>query len=158
MTEMEELERNTKIEYAKQRGEEVGKYMEGLFDNVTETERWRARGAVLDLIVFTTYWTSGLVLILNDVPDETFRIITDIAFIPLIVSVARTMSFHSDFCEALGELNGCLTTLRKLGMLTEITSGGNSKRKIKRKSLFSRFKELFERVGTGDKKEAEAFA
>jgi len=149
MTEMEELKRNTEIEAAKQRAEGVKEYLESLFDNLFESLRWRFRGETLDAITFMAYWGASLIMILTDVPHETYQTIMDLAFLPLAVSVMRTMFLFAMFCRAQGELDGCIRTLTRLGMMQEIdrNDGNARRRKAMRKPLFERFKELFERTG-----------
>lgn len=148
MTEMEQLKQNTEIERAKQQAEGVKAYLESLFEKYFETLRWRFRGETLDAITFMAYWAGSLIMLINDVPEDTYRQIMDLAFIPLAVSVMRTMFLFAISCRAQGELDGCINTLTKLGMMREIdrNDGNARRRKAQRKPLYERFKELFERT------------
>lgn len=154
MTEMDELKRNTEVERAKQQAESLKAYLDSLFENLFERLRWRFRGENLDLFAFFGYWACALILSFSDVPMDTREMLMDLAFIPLGVSVMRTMFLFALYTRSQGELDGCITTLTKLGMMKEIDrNDGERRKRTQRKPMFERFKELFERTEKASKEQ-----
>lgn len=144
--------------YEKERIEEVSQYYEDTFAATKEAEIVHIRARLCDNAMFLT-WV--LTLIWLGLGDEEFysryEWIKEIAFTLYLLTAVRAWFHFTIYREIHGVHEGCKETLRCLGYLERDNDRGDkTKRKVKRKSLFERYKEFWERVGTKDKQEAYA--
>lgn len=155
MTETEQLKQNIEKEVVKQRSEDLTKYVLTLMRDLDEAYRWVKRGSVLDLFCLTMFMVATGVALFTGLDYEVVDERMDWMFVILTCSYLRTMSFIATLKHVEGKLAGTFETLKILGMAQfhEKDDDGVKKTK-KRKSLFPRFKEFFERVGQTESKEA----
>lgn len=154
-TEREQLEENTRIEYAKQRTQEFRDFLATLMKEWELAFYWEARGTALFLFAMAV----NLILIIASGFFVEFEVIrTPLDFLSTIVwlTLLRVYWLMAERKYAEGRLDGCFATLEQLGMLDKDDDFGGKKRRVKEKSAFKRFKELFQRVGQNQIKEVPA--
>lgn len=157
MTESEKLKQNTEIELIKQRSEELNAHMIKLIERAEEARYWQLRGIRLDLFCLVAYIIAILIVAFSGLEATSVDELLQWMFIVVTWSILRTMTFTARVGYAEGQIVGMFDTLRILGMLkVEDDDEGGSRKTKRRKSLFPRFKELFERIGRGEAKEAPA--
>jgi len=151
MTEMEELKKNTDQALATQR-------LDSIIEWITQVEnRWEVllfeAGKNLKWMLVVV----AIQLILTFLFDNFLFIL---CFIVLLFLIEKQNGINRDIEHQKGLLVGTHKTLFLLGLTeTDIEDGLNKRKKRKivvSSSPFKRFKELFERLGSKDKKEAHA--
>jgi len=158
MTETEQLKKNTAEQYARERANEVGEYLKTLALNSAERRYWKERSVALTLVAIATNFLSITILALVDAPIQYTENVSTAGLITFLVAMFRAQSLTERWHRASGELDGALTALQKAGMMKiDYEDEGNSRtRSKKKKALFPRFKEFFERMGSKDKREKYA--
>lgn len=157
MSEMQKLKEEADKQYALQRMEEVGKYLDELSAECLERLKWSLRCDVLEMVAFISYWVILITGILMDAPEWVADLSTDLMFIVLIVAVGRSWGASARWREKEGEWKGAVTVLRKLGMLKDY-DGGNSRKRVKKFDLKKLVAETWEKIGLKQKKGSEAYA
>lgn len=148
MTELEELERNAKIEYAKQRSEELNAYHEYLKTKLRGAAYWHNRGLKLELATFVTH--IGLLVTcpflgLSEVFVANIILIsTNVMFVAFL----RSTILQTKEIGVLRELIGSIETLKILGFIDLDDDGPAEPKKVKKQSLFERYKEFWERMSS----------
>lgn len=152
MTETEQLRENTKKQYTIERMTELKQYFDECYERVFEAHKLRDRAYALELLALLAH-TIVIGITLWQLPENSLYM--NISFLIWILTTFRDWRKLADLGRAAGEYKGMITTLEKLGMLEiqDLTGGGNKKEKVARKSMFPRFKELWERLSSKDKKE-----
>lgn len=154
MTESEQLKKNTEVEFANQRMAELTAYIDKTFNRLVAQIRWQYRSVLMDLACFVMYFVSIIALTVYEVPELPALKITHYATLVLWFSIGRTLLHTGRVAAIQGEIDGIFNTLEILGMISHIRDEDGAKRTKKRKSLFPRFKEFFERIGQMEQKKA----
>ncbi len=154
-TEMEQLKKNTEQEAAKQRRDSLVEYVTSIENYMNDRDRWHERARTLEGITLLVYWGSIIALGLAKVPFDQAFMIKDFAFLVFLITAFRSMALFAMYTRAIGELHGCIETLRRLGMIKEEEFRG-PKKKVRKFSVFSRYKEFWERMGNANKQDAYA--
>jgi len=149
MSEMKQLEENTKVEKIRQKQDELNIYLEALRQEAKVDGYWVIRSYFLQTFVFTLHIVI-LVLEGNDMPINSFA---ELSLLVFWISIIRTIALQSKELSTIRERFGVIRTLEILGFLDRDDEGEGGKKKTKKKSIFPRFKELFERVGKTETKE-----
>lgn len=156
MTENEQLKHNTEMAYAKQRAQAISDYLDKLTTDSLAALDWKLRADGLEFFTLSMYLLGVIFTSVWNTPEEVVDFMVQ-AFILVIWGVMiRAWYFHSKWRYAEGEYDGFINTMKIMGYLPEDLGNDRKRRVVKRKSLFSRFKELFERVGEGKTKESYA--
>lgn len=132
MSEMEKLKAETQKQYAIQRMEDVGAYLDELIEKTHEKFKWSVRCDMLDLFCFVGYWVIMTTALFMDTPDEFRRGALDWAFLVMLVSIFRSWNATKEWRETEGEWTGATEVLRRLGMLNDKPEGGQRKRKVEK--------------------------
>jgi len=154
MTEMEELKRNTEIEFQKQRRDSLLDHLDMLGAHLEERDRWHERARSLEFFCLLFYWSIILLFAWQNNTSMHAEITKEFAFILFLVTCVRSMTLMGMWMKALGELKGAVDMLSLLGGFKNEMDQGK-KKKIKRRGLFARYKEFWERMGSDKKKEVE---
>lgn len=157
MTEMEQLEQNAKLEYAKQRASEIKDYILELLEKRADLFRWKMRADTMEAFAIVCYMGLMIYSLIAEIPEEVLHVSADWYFLIIFICMIRAWYHHSRWRAIEGEWKGMVTTMKLLGHdIFEDDDGDKSKTKVKRKSMFARFKEFFERVGVNETKEQPA--
>jgi hypothetical protein len=154
-TEREQLEENTKVQKAVETAEGVKAYIEYLIDECNEAFRWEMRG---DVLFFSVMGLNLLTLFFCMSYFETREPVAlqmDLFSLLIWISLLRSYWLMGERKRAVAEIEGVLNILELLGH-AKFENGSGSIKRLKHKSMFQRFKELFERVESKDGKEAYA--
>lgn len=155
-TEIEQLEENAKIEYTKQRVEELGKEITVLQEQRCEMKRWERRTATLNFANILAFWTIIIYSAATDLPHTVSDVATDYWLLIFFFLIIREHYFNRQYEYFDGKIDGIFVALDLLYPDNNRDEGGNARRKVKRRSMFKRFKEFWERVGQGKTKEVPA--
>lgn len=157
-TEMEQLQENAKMQYAKERVEELYVRLHEALDGQIEALRWKRRTGLLQLFNITTYFVALFLHQYLEVPYEVFANISMVIYLVLLfLLTVREMTFEKQARYHEGVFDGIFTTLETLYPNMKDDAGNDRQvKKVKRESLYKRFKEFFERVGQKQTKEVPA--
>ena len=151
MSEMKELEKSAKEAYMKQRVDELGEYINGLFDQLELALRRRAKHG----LYFMGSWGTWILAIMCDAAfgGPVLGILHDAAFILYIaVFVAEWIFILPHYFGIISELDGCFKTLEILGMMDKRDDGRRRIKKYKESWMYKFWESL------KSKKMQQAFA
>jgi hypothetical protein len=155
-TEREQLEQNTKIAYAQQRAEELGNTVTRLQEERWEAKRWEFRTSSLNLLNILSYWIMVTYAAFTDTAPEIVDTATDFWLLLFFFLILREHHYNKRFQYLDGKIDGILVALETLFPDSNRDDEGNAPRKVKRRSMFKRFKEFIERIGQSQTKEVPA--
>jgi len=155
-TELQQLEENAKIQYAKERVEELGSELNTLLDQAREMKRWERRTMNLNIFGIAIYLAALAYAGYADLPETVTVGLANYWLMIFFFLIIRENYFGRKFEYLDGKIDGIFAALELLYPDSVDRSGGNARRKVKRPSMFKRFKEFFERVGQSKSKEVPA--
>lgn len=157
-TEMQQLEENAKIQFYKERVAELDGYIQEIQQNRRVARAWRERTVFLNLTSIAAYWIALGISAWQDLPEEVVTGVQNWWLLIFFFLILREHHFDKKYHDYAGQLDGVLRTLEILYPQGRIEDEGNDRqvKKVKRTSLYKRFKEFFERVGQKRSKEVPA--
>lgn len=162
-TEMKQLEENTKREKAKQQAETLISRIVELLRLEIQALRKRMRADVLFFATVVLYFALLIYGIVRgiDLESGVLSVSLTASYILFFFSFLRSIHFTILFQKAKSKREGFEEALSYLGLIEEqgcdCDECGSKKKKTKLfTSPFKRFKELFERLNSKDKKEVYA--
>lgn len=154
-TEMEQLKENTQRQYAKERVEELVQRMEEARLEWRHNLRWKLRTTNLQLLNITCFWIGLVYSAIQDAPEEIVASANYWFMLLFALLLMREHYFDRYAQYAEGVLDGIIMALETL-YPQDSQGDGEVRKKVKKVSLFKRFKEFFERIGEGKTKEVPA--
>jgi hypothetical protein len=155
-TEMQQLEESAKEQYYKERVEELFARLREALDSQIEALRWKHRTGMFQVLNITAYFAALAIKGYYEV-SETYFANTSmvIYFATFVFLLIREGIFESKARYHEGVFDGIFTALETLYPNVKDDTGNDREvKKVKRKALFPRFKELFERLQGKNKQEA----
>lgn len=147
MSEMEELKKNTEIQKVLDTRKELKYYLFQLEKEIQEANYWVRRAQVLQTFAILSHF---VIVVAAAIQDMIWA--ADLGLLIFFITVMRSMFLSSRSVGAMKELLGVIRTLEILGMVESGDEDLRDRVKKKRNSMFPRFKELWERVGSGKTK------
>lgn len=156
-TEMQQLKENAEQEKAKHHIKSVMQFYVDSFDETKEHMRWAIRAAGLTMVVVALWFPLLAWMAWLELPQDFINDIMGWYFNIFFVCVLREHHHDRNWKAAEGKLDGVHRTLVLLGWIEDDDAvGGRRRKKIRNRSYFSRYKELWERVKSGKSQEAYA--
>lgn len=146
MTEMGQLEENTKKQYATERLQELSEYMARLLkvmdDGLKESKRWiRLMHISLLVYILTVFFATA--------------VIEALAWLVFLFTLLRLMIvIYPRIRAADAELDGVFETLRILGLMNKDDTMLKRKQKMKRRGILAPIKEAWEESKARSQKKA----
>lgn len=155
MNEMDQLKQNTERQRAKDTVNGIMQYYVDSWDEAYAAKNWTLRATLLTASVACTFLSTIILGVILSVPEDVLSLASDWIFTIFILCVFREHWHDREWKETEGRLDGVYHTLVKLGWIDDdLDLKGRDPKKVKNQSMFSRYKELFERIG----KNKEAYA
>jgi len=152
-TELEKLKDNTRKAYAEQRTNELIEMLSDITEKWLESKIWEIRAARLTLFTLFSHFIIVVLCVLLNTPPEVADITNLLTLLVFFTALIRehTLARLAEYNE--GVVDGALKTLEQLDLLQK-NDGNKIRRQVKERSPYSRFKELWERLGEQQKKYA----
>lgn len=157
-TEMQRLENSAKEQYYKERVQELYERLHEAMDGQIENLQWKRRTGMLQMFNVITYFVALGLRVYLEMPYELFANSSMVLYwATFLFLIIREMTFENRARYHEGVFDGIFTALETLYPNIKDDTGNNQQvKKVKRTSLYKRFKEFFERVGQKQSKEVPA--
>lgn len=154
MTEMEQLKRNTEVEYAKQRMAELTMYIVSLTERSMDALYWALRGDKLFFLTIIGYFANIGLCVWLDASEDIRSVSGDLITIVMWLTIFRSWYLYREFSVLDAELEGVMKTLEVLGMAKRDEDGDRTRKKVEHEPMFARIKGLWEKVWERERNEA----